>query len=388
MFNFVQLIIEHTRVSVLSSSLIDHILCNMKENIIQSGTIPIGLSDHFMIFCTRKVSRGCFKDHNTVKIRSLKNYSAQALVEALANIEWSNCLNFLCINTNWVSFRKLFTSIIDELAPIKEIRLKQRTEPWMDSYILDLIRERDRFLYTFKKHRNEEDYKKFSKLRNLVQREVRAAKSEYFSQQIEENKDQPKKLWKQLKSLGYSNKQKEGSNIVLKINGETCHDSKVIADHFNEFFTNVAANLVEKLPPDKNIFTVGSDIFQSFYRQRNPSKQVLVLQPVTEDFVFKELKCLNVTKSTGLDNIPARFLKDGAPVLKTPITAIINQSIQSGIVPDEMKEARVSPIYKKNSPLEVGNYRPVSILCIVSKILERSVYSQLSNFFITKPFIV
>ena len=72
--------------------------------------------------------------------------------------------------------------------------------------------------------------------------------------------------------------------------------------------------------------------------------------------------------------------------MKTPITAIINQSIQSGI--DEMKEARVSPIYKKNSPLEVGNYRPVSILCIVSKILERSVYSQLSIFFITKPFIV
>ena len=112
----------------------------------------------------------------------------------------------------------------------------------------------------------------------------------------------------------------------------------------------MAANLVEKLPPAKNIFTVGSDIFQSFYRQRNPSKQVLLLQPVTEDFVFKELKCLNVTKSTGLDNIPARFLKDGAPVLKTPITAIINQSIQSGIVPDEMKEARVSPIYKKEQP--------------------------------------
>ena len=74
--------------------------------------------------------------------------------------------------------------------------------------------------------------------------------------------------------------------------------------------------------------------------------------------------------------------------MKTPITAIINQSIQSGIVPDEMKEARVSPIYKKNSPLEVGNYRPVSILCIVSKILERSVYFTVVKFFITKPFIV
>ena len=104
------------------------------------------------------------------------------------------------------------------------------------------------------------------------------------------------------------------------------------------------------------------------------------IEHVTESFVFKELSKLNATKSTGLDGIPSKFVKDSACVLKIPITFIINMSIDSGIVPDDMKSARVSPIYKKSSPLEVGNYRPVSILNVVSKVLERSVYNQFADY--------
>ena len=87
----------------------------------------------------------------------------------------------------------------------------------------------------------------------------------------------------------------------------------------------------------------------------------MTLKPVSEDFIYKELLKLNPTKSTGFDEIPARFIRDGACILKVPICYIVNQSIFIGIVPDDMKVARVKPLYKKNSPLEVGNYRPVSI---------------------------
>ena len=96
--------------------------------------------------------------------------------------------------------------------------------------------------------------------------------------------------------------------------------------------------------------------------------------------MFKELVKLTSSKSTGLDNLPARFIKDGANVLKIPITFIVNLSISTFIVPKDMKIARVKPLYKKSSSLEAGNYRPVSILSIVSKILEKSVHSQLVNY--------
>ena len=82
------------------------------------------------------------------------------------------------------------------------------------------------------------------------------------------------------------------------------------------FFTNIASTLVSKLPSCPNIFDTKSKIFKLFYSQKLKKDVSFVLTPVSEDFVFKELVKLNSTKSTGLDNLPARFIKDGANVLK------------------------------------------------------------------------
>ena len=108
----------------------------------------------------------------------------------------------------------------------------------------------------------------------------------------------------------------------------------------------MASNLVSKLPACSNINSVSSECFKSFYSSRNVRKSQFVLKPVSEDFIYKELTCLNPSKSTGLDEIPARFIKDDASVLKIPITFIVNLSITSGEVPDGMKIARVKPLFR------------------------------------------
>ena len=131
----------------------------------------------------------------------------------------------------------------------------------------------------------------------------------------------------------------------------------------------------------KNIFTTGSEFFRTFYHSRNPHRNTFLIKEVTEDFILKDLNRLGVSKSTGLDGLPARFIKDGAEFLKTSITLLINMSITTGTVPEEMKSARVRPIFFfLIYPLDVSNYRPVSILSTVSKILERSIFFQLNEF--------
>ena len=97
-------------------------------------------------------------------------------------------------------------SILNSVAPIKEIKLKQRTEPWVDSELLELIRIRDKHLYQFKKHNNGEDYKMYCNFRNQVQRYTKKIKSEYFNNKIEENRNNSRKLRQQLKGLGYKKK--------------------------------------------------------------------------------------------------------------------------------------------------------------------------------------
>ena len=177
-----------------------------------------------------------------------------------SNVVWIN-------NSRRCNFKTIFLQILDAVAPIKEIRLKNRTEPWMNNEILENIRHRDYLLYTFKNDRsNRNMYKEFCQLRNKIQRDVRMAKAEYFSSKIEENKNDSKKLWQQLKTLGYSNKTKGETKVVLDIDGEMCFDSNRVANYINEFYTSIASSLVNKLPPAKNIFSTESDVFKEHYK--------------------------------------------------------------------------------------------------------------------------
>ena len=81
----------------------------------------------------------------------------------------------------WDSFKLIFHAVIDALAPIKEIRLKQRTEPWINSEILQNIMQRGETLNTFRKTKDPALYKLYCKLRNKVQRETRNSKRDYFA---------------------------------------------------------------------------------------------------------------------------------------------------------------------------------------------------------------
>ena len=122
--------------------------------------------------------------------------------------------------------------------------LKQRTEPWMSTEILNLIKERDESLSTFEKCKRPEDYKHFCKLRNKVQREIKLARYNYISGKIEENRNEPRKLWKQLKDLEYI---KIKLKIVLNIDNESCHDSKTIVDNFNHSFYDSSCKTGRKI---------------------------------------------------------------------------------------------------------------------------------------------
>ena len=102
---------------------------------------------------------------------------------------------------------------------------------------------------------------------------------------------------------------------------------------------------------------------------------------------MKLLSKLNVTKATGCDNISARFLKDASNVIVNPLTYIVNLSIKTGIVPDDFKTARVVPLFKKGDCNLESNYRPVSILPVISKLFERIVFDQFNNYLVKKDLI-
>ncbi|KAK1898792.1 putative RNA-directed DNA polymerase from transposon X-element [Dissostichus eleginoides] len=108
---------------------------------------------------------------------------------------------------------------------------------------------------------------------------------------------------------------------------------------------------------------------------------------VTTAEVLKKLSALQPNKATGHDNIPSKFLRDSAAAITPVITHIINLSIKQGHVPKDFKIARVTPLHKKGSKLDPGNYRPVSILTSISKVMEKIVYEQDEKYLAEKNLI-
>ena len=119
-------------------------------------------------------------------------------------------------------------------------------------------------------------------------------------------------------------------------------------------------------------------------QENNITHSILDFKPVEESFISKQINNLSSKKATGHDGISAKILKFAKPVVLQPITFLINETIKVSEFPDECKKAMASPLHKKNSTQDKENYRPVSILPILSKLYERAINVQLVDFFLNK----
>ena len=179
-----------------------------------------------------------------------------------------------------------------------------------------------------------------------MQYKKKQAKSDYLTTKVEDFKNQPKKLWSTLKSLGTSSqpKTKPGS-FALNVDNKTIFAKNEVAEHFDKVFTTVASSLVNKLPHSQGKY--GSDHVRKYYSTVLSSNDGFNLGKVTEDKVLKILCNLNSSKATGLDQLSTRFVKDGSKLIVSPLTHIVNLSLANGNIPSDLKSARVTPIHKK-----------------------------------------
>ena len=132
-YSLEQLISVPTRITENTATLIDHVLTNSPHKIIQSGVIEMSLSDHELIYCTRKITKLKSNKHNELNTRTMKNYTAENFIELLNKIDFSNYQTFSCVNKAYLDFITKFITAIDPLCPSKIIRIKGNTKAWFDS---------------------------------------------------------------------------------------------------------------------------------------------------------------------------------------------------------------------------------------------------------------
>ena len=144
-----------------------------------------------------------------------------------------------------------------------------------------------------------------------------------------------------------------------------------MAEHFNEYFGTIAKNIDQRTPKSKNKF---SDYL------KNQNLTSFLLSPVTGEEISNIIACRNARKAAGPNSIPNFVLKEFKEELKKPLTIITNMSFITGQFPTKGKEAHIIPSYKKGDKLECSNYRPISLLPNISKIIEKAMYTRLYKF--------
>ncbi|CAB4037744.1 Hypothetical predicted protein, partial [Paramuricea clavata] len=137
-------------------------------------------------------------------------------------------------------------------------------------------------------------------------------------------------------------------------------ESQTIAELFNEYFSNIDPTL------SNQITSISGQVFESY--MMHEASGIFEFATVDSTIVLNELEKLNSSKSTGPDNIPVKLLKDSKETIAPFLAYIFNTSLCSGIFPDNLKVARVSPIYKEGDKKEKGNYTLISVLSTVAKL--------------------
>ena len=187
---------------------------------------------------------------------------------------------------------------------------------------------------------------------------IKDKKKNFVIGKLNDNIGKPKELWKSLKSLGLPSKESSSATICLEKDGILSFDPKTNAEIFKDFYSNLANNLVRKLPTPSNKY--GKTAVNNYYKKLNLRGKNFSFAPVAPSApILKLLKQLNPAKSAGIDNLTGKFLKEGAPVLASLIIDLVNLSISLSLFPDDCKIAKLKPLYKKEAKTKPKNYRPI-----------------------------
>ena len=169
--------------------------------------------------------------------------------------------------------------------------------------------------------------------------------------------------------MGLPSKAAWASNICLKDRNEIVFNNTNNCSISKSFFSNLAQNLVSKLPPSPNVFTESK--VASYYDDIKYTDLNFEFSETSPEKILNILKGLNPSKAAGNVNLSRKFLKDGADILARPILQLCNLSIKPNSFLRSCKIAKVKPLLKKGSKTDPQNYRSISLLPILSKIIER-----------------
>ena len=207
----------------------------------------------------------------------------------------------------------------------------------------------------------------------MLRKTIRYAKVQFYETMCNEYKTQTRKLWRVINEIAGKHSNKNGLIEYLKINSVNEYGVEKISNRFAKYFAGVGKIFAEKIPKPSKSITAYLKLLQS-------NKASLFLSPTCEEEVKQIVATLPTKASSGHDNISNVLLKEIIDPLAKVLVEIFNKSMATGEFPSPMKLAEIVPLYKNKEHYIQSNYRPISLLTTISKILEKIMYQRVYSF--------
>ena len=254
--------------------------------------------------------------------------------------------------------------------PEKNIRTTYKNKKhWLTAALRQSIKVKNLLFFDYKKNPSPIKHNHYKQYRNKLNSLIRIAEKEYYQQLLEKTKSNLKKSWKIIRNIIKCKSQTTASQFV--INNHSTSDGKLIVNTFNEYYVNIGTNL------SKNIPITNKDPLD--YISNIDINRTLYLRPTDKNEIKRYIINLK-SSSAGWDGFHADIVKSTYEVYLDVLVHMINLTLTQGIFPNELKKAKVLPLYKSGDNMLIKNYRPVSVLSVFSKLFEHVIYSRLYEF--------
>ena len=375
-YSYIPLISKPTRVCGNSSesqsvSLIDNIFCNnvhLCDSI--QGIMYTGISDHFPVFSITQTATSIRQDDSRSLQRKITQSNIDTFVGKLRESEWIDVMGNQNAQNAFTVFHEKLTTLYGTSFPLerKSSKYKDR-KPWLSAGLKKCIKVKNKLFLRKVKNPTLTNIQVYKRYKNNLKEVLLSAERSHYDSVLLRYKGDMKKAWTVVKEVINKSKKKSSSDRFI-IRGNQITDPVEICQEFNKFFVDVGASTARNIPSS-------NEDPISFITGNYPMSMVVDLTDVNEiTNIVKSLK----NSSPGWDSFPVKILKAALPQLINPLLHVTNLSLQQGIFPNELKKARVIPLFKGGDQMLFTNYRPISVLPALSKLYERLMYNRIESY--------
>lgn len=346
---------------------LDHVILKLhkQKNVATIAVVHTTITDHLTIV----INISKVKTTNSSKFKTTTDYD-----KAVKYLTDCNITNLLQLNEPNYLCEKLINIIQESISKFTKIirvpRSKQIIKPWITQGILRCIINRNNMQKKLRNNPNDEIHKiTYRRYRNYCNNLIKKLKRRYEREQLYKNYKNSKDLWNTVNKITHY-KPKKTPNLQL-IDIKASPTASV--NYVNKYFATIGKDLAQR------IAVVQQKTANPLFQIRSPVSSFVLLDtdPIEVNMVIMNLKS---ESAPGLDNIPTRFLKQSKTILIPIICQLVSLCFSKGIFPRALKKAIITPVYKNGNRDEINNYRPISVLPSISKILEKLINSRLLKY--------